>query len=41
MEISTGNFAVMNTKNIKSSKKPMSVNKQSLFAYKTKSVKNI
>jgi len=36
LEFSTGNFAVMNTKSIKSSKKPMSVNIQLFFAYKNK-----
>lgn len=41
LEFSTGNFVVMNTKSIKSSKKPMSVNIQLFFAYKTKFVKNI
>jgi len=36
LEFATGNFAVMNTKNVKSGKKPMFVNKQSFFAYKNK-----
>ena len=36
LEFSTGNFAVMNTKYIKSNMKPMSVNIKLFFAYKSK-----